>query len=88
MPKEINEIIRQNQKRREEKGNDSHKGYLDGLRHLQDKYRGDVYICRILFLASISEETLMDFIKKVREKTSRDTYLVKPNVKNFRKKRS
>lgn len=54
---------------------------VDHTRLLLEKHRGDEYMCRLIFLAAIGNNTLEDFLLKVRNEVHRDAKIAIPKAK-------
>lgn len=54
---------------------------VDHTQMLLQKYRGDEYMCRLIFLAAIGNNTLEDFLLKVRNEVQRDVKMAIPTAK-------
>lgn len=54
---------------------------LPNLQELHNQYRGDVFMCQLIFLANISQQTLEEFLGKVKDEVFRDQYMAIPSAK-------
>lgn len=54
---------------------------LPNLQELHNQYYGDLFMCQLIFLANISQQTLEEFLTKVKDEVFKDQYVAFPSSK-------